>query len=59
VGPPDLNSLWVFCGLGGADALLGALRFEGLPDDELLGDALLGAALLDDALPAATLPPVP
>jgi hypothetical protein len=52
VGPPESNRLWVFCGLGGADALLDAL--EGLP-----GDTLLVVAALDAALLAATLPLVP
>jgi len=64
VGPPDSNSLWVFCGLGGADALLEISLLGGLPGDALLdaallGDALLGDMLLDDTLLAATLPPVP
>jgi len=46
--------LWVFCGLGAADALLDAPLLEGLPGDALLGAAVLGVTLL-----AATLPPVP
>jgi hypothetical protein len=50
VGPPESNRLCVFCGLGGADALLDALLLEGLLLEELLGEALLDAALLDDVL---------
>src|SRR5215218_9309504 len=45
VGPPESNRLCVFCGLGGADALLDGLLLE-----ELLGEALLDAALLDEVL---------
>jgi hypothetical protein len=64
VGPPESNRLCVFCGLGGADALLDALLLEGLLDAALLdaallGAALLGAALLGAALLAAMLPLVP
>ena len=59
VEPPEANSLWVFCGLGGAGALLDAPLLEGLLGDVLLGDGLLGDGLLGDTLLAATLPLVP
>jgi len=59
VGPPDLKSSWVFCGLGGADALTDTLLFEGLPGDALLDAAVLDDALLGDTLLAAMLPLVP
>ena len=55
VVPPEANSSCVFCGLGGAGALLEALLLGGA----LLGDALPGDGLLGDTLLAATLPLVP
>jgi hypothetical protein len=59
VGPPDSNRRWVFCGLGGADALLDVLDAplpEGLLGGALLGGGLLGDGLLGATLLAATLP---
>src|SRR5215212_8257834 len=50
VGPPESNRLCVFCGLGGADALLDAPLLEELLAEALLGEALLGEALLGEAL---------
>src|SRR5215212_10448813 len=54
VGPPESNRLCVFCGLGGADALLDGLLLE-----ELLGEALLAATLFGATLLAAMLPLAP
>ncbi len=54
-----MKSSWVFCGLGGADALTDTLLFEGLPGDALLDAAVLDDALLGDTLLAAMLPLVP
>ena len=59
VGPPEANSLWVFCGLGGAEALPDAPLLEGVSGDGLLGDVLTGVGLLGATLLAATLPLVP
>jgi hypothetical protein len=55
VGPPESNRLCVFCGLGGADALLDAPLLEELLAEALLGEALLGEALLDEVLLGAAL----
>jgi hypothetical protein len=55
VGPPESNRLCVFCGLGGADALLDAPLLEELLAEALLGEALLDEVLLGAALLAATL----
>jgi hypothetical protein len=59
VEPPEANSLWVFCGLGGAEALPDAALLEVVSGDALLGDVLTGDGLLGSTLLAATLPVVP
>jgi hypothetical protein len=51
--------LWVFCGLGGAEALPDAALLEDVSGGALLGDVLTGDGLLGSTLLAATLPLVP